>query len=46
MAKLPERPKTVKKTVFENNPNIRIGLRPILSLRDPSTGVKMNWARE
>ena len=42
-----ENPKgTVKNTVFDNSPNIKIGLRPILSLREPSTGVKMNWARE
>ena len=46
MVRLPDSPNTVKKTVLESKPNIRIGLRPILSLNEPRIGVKMNWARE
>ena len=42
IVRLPDSPKTVKKIVLEIKPNIRIGLRPILSLNDPRIGVKMN----
>ena len=42
IVRLPDSPKMVKKTVLESNPNIKIGLRPILSLNDPRIGVKMN----
>ena len=46
MARLPESPNTMKNTEFDSSPNIRIGLLPRRSDREPRIGVKMNCARE
>ena len=46
MARLPDRPKTMKKREFAARPNIRTGLLPMRSEIDPRIGVEMNWARE
>ena len=46
MARLPDRPKMMKKREFAAIPNIRTGLLPIRSEIDPRIGVEMNWARE
>ena len=46
MARLPDRPKTMKNREFAARPNIRTGLLPMRSEIDPRIGVEMNWARE